>query len=1022
MRPILSFFSDQSTQAESANHTSNGNKLSISARQSSRTKLLKLASWLTISLLCLILVQPSLGVPYPVPNLKYIEQVKKEPAQGMRELHFIPHTHMDPMWMTPLDVVVGRYVHPVYNSITDELHSNERHRFMLAETCFIKEYLNGSSEEYKTKFLALLRNGRMGVQGGGIVMHDEACPYFDEMIMNLSYGRLYLQSLGVKLPTVAWMIDTFGHGTTNMRIHSQMGYRSIVLTRIDFNIKDLLRTNNDLMMNWTLPSNPNYSMLVHELGYFYMVVQPFSFFESYTGIREHLFPKTNILNEDFNLNSVINHYVQELKKSEIGSPTRYILSPFGGDNNFRHAHATFRLIDMITIFIKCNKFIYELDPFISDLDEYYDLVQSENLSLSKISQDFFPVVDDFDRSKDNGRVHTSWTGYFTTNPGYKHRSDSYTRNVRALMAMAAVNLAKNQNKTELLELHKALQESVFFASLLSNHDTITATSKDSVLGHASHKITRDLENLANHLLNAMLAGEVQHSGNQNITHHWLVNKDPESNNGRSKDFNLILHQLKTLSHVQLGPANKPRQVMILNPLSPKPHGLVRLISHKDKNIEFPGATWKYATCIKHDFCESVFWLQGSTPIGQVSQLTGNDELIYGHSNKINPNQGYTIPLGASSSVYFKLNEDGNLKFVDTRGNEINVGMFRYGDAPSNVGNTAVSGKYIFSTNEKGTRIPISLEHCEYNISPDLKALSVVLAYFEGSFKLELKFIDSAPRGQQLTIRYLIDGITERASGSYTVRISTGIKGKKFVTDSNGLEEVEREPMTDQTVFVDTEYYPVTKFIYLQNDEKRFTVITDRSEGGAFTSGNEIELMLHRISHTDDGKGVMEGERSSERVSILHYLIFEDRGSTDGRLYRAVQTEQDYHTMVLELPGNMFTISNTTSSIWGANTTSADGGNKSWPSEFLRVTFERSYYSNDTFCRLVYLHDSTPLTVDVGNLIKDFYSINVQSVEEWTLDMTNPKKCNGEAKLCNGSSVNLVPLDIRTFKIILAGST
>lgn len=970
---------------------------------------------LWIVLVALAILSPAYhSKPLGEPRVTYTEKANLETATGERELHFVPHSHIDPMWYTEFRISMNHYAYPIYKSMSQALTDCERYKFTLIESCFTRGYLDLADAEFKEMFMRLVKSGRVDFQGGGYVMHDEACPYFDEMIMNLSYGRLYLQSLGVKLPTVAWMIDTFGHGTTNMRLHSQMGYKYLVFGRLSQDVKSQLHKNRDLQFQWVLPSNPNYHLTVHQLGYFYMVLKPFSTIESYTGIKEHEMPVSNITKSDFNLDSKILEFVFEIKQVEAGFGTKYMLSPFGGDNNFRNAPGTFRLIDMIVIFIKCNRVRMELNPKISNLDEYFGLVEKENITLSKISHDFFPNIDDIGR----GLNHTSWSGFYTTNPGYKHRSDTYTRNIRSIVSLTSVNLLKNSQNEKFLELHKALEHSIHFSSLLINHDTITGTSKDSVLGMVCQRISKDLELLSNKLLDAMIAQELEANGVL-LGLPKLVNLDSQNANGRSKDFGMQLHYLKTMSSLELGPNNVQRQVLVINSLSPKPQGLVRLITKMNSTVEFPGALWKHASCMKADHCESVFLLSGYMPLGMHRVLSENVDLVYSRPETINPNTDYRIFFGAGIVFYFKLNEDGNLKFVGTDGNELSVGFFRYGDTYDKPGdNDGASGKYVFTANDRGTRIPVLLSECRFSQSPDLQSLSVVLAFFDGSFRVELKYIHAAPPAERLTLRYLIDDIANRPTGSYTVRLSTSFTGQKFVTDSNGLEEEQRDAMTEKSIFVDAEYYPVTKFIYMQNDEKRFTVVTDRCEGGAFLSKNEIELMLHRTSQFDDKKGVQERESSMERVSILHYLIFEERLPIDRRLYRSLQTTLDYHTMILELPGNMFTISNTTSSIWGANTTSADGGNKSWPSEYLRVSFERSYYSDRTYCRLVYLHDTQSLDVNVPALLKEFYSIDVQRVEEWTLDMTSVM-VGGEG---SDGNVKLVPLDIRTFKIILAGST
>jgi len=53
------------------------------------------------------------------------------------------------------------------------------------------------------------------------------------------------------------------------------------------------------------------------------------------------------------------------------------------------------------------------------------------------------------------------------------------------------------------------------------------------------------------------------------------------------------------------------------------------------------------------------------------------------------------------------------------------------------------------------------------------------------------------------------------------------------------------------------YYPVNSAIYVDDGVNRLTVLTDRSQGGASLDDGTVELMVHRRTTKDDGKGVGE---------------------------------------------------------------------------------------------------------------------------------------------------------------------
>lgn len=114
----------------------------------------------------------------------------------------------------------------------------------------------------------------------------------------------------------------------------------------------------------------------------------------------------------------------------------------------------------------------------------------------------------------------------------------------------------------------------------------------------------------------------------------------------------------------------------------------------------------------------------------------------------------------------------------------------------------------------------------------------------------------------------------------------------FYTDSNGREQIKRELNKrsdyeyDATVEPITgNYYPVTSKIVLKDETKNIevAVVTDRSQGGTSLKAGEIELMVHRRLHGDDGFGVNEVLNEEQYGTGLyirgqHYVTFRDTAS------------------------------------------------------------------------------------------------------------------------------------------------
>ncbi|CAF5057608.1 unnamed protein product, partial [Rotaria magnacalcarata] len=53
------------------------------------------------------------------------------------------------------------------------------------------------------------------------------------------------------------------------------------------------------------------------------------------------------------------------------------------------------------------------------------------------------------------------------------------------------------------------------------------------------------------------------------------------------------------------------------------------------------------------------------------------------------------------------------------------------------------------------------------------------------------------------------------------------------------------------------YYPINSRIWIKDQNRQLTVLTDRSEGGGSISNGSMEIMLHRRTLNDDSLGVGE---------------------------------------------------------------------------------------------------------------------------------------------------------------------
>jgi alpha-mannosidase len=64
------------------------------------------------------------------------------------------------------------------------------------------------------------------------VAPDEACPIYEELLLNMMLGHTFLNSTFGTVPKHAWQVDAFGHSNAIPELLSRMGMKSIFFSRV----------------------------------------------------------------------------------------------------------------------------------------------------------------------------------------------------------------------------------------------------------------------------------------------------------------------------------------------------------------------------------------------------------------------------------------------------------------------------------------------------------------------------------------------------------------------------------------------------------------------------------------------------------------------------------------------------------------------------------------------------------------------------------------------------------------------
>jgi hypothetical protein len=277
----------------------------------------------------------------------------------------------------------------------------------------------------------------------------------------------------------------------------------------------------------------------------------------------------------------------------------------------------------------------------------------------------------------------------------------------------------------------------------------------------------------------------------------------------------------------------------------------------------------------------------------------------------------------------------------------------------------------------------------------------------------------------------------------------------FSTDSNAREFLKRKrnyrPTWDLNVWqpVAGNYYPVNAAIFIEDTDSAFSVVTDRTQGGASLVDGSVELMVQRRTLADDGRGVGEAmnetkggmspyppygkaQRLGEGVVIkgTHRIMIGNSGGA--KLARSMMDGAFAEPLV-------FVGSSTSDESVSFQVPNISGLQGELPPNIMLITLARLHDAPTTTFLLRLGHQygagedellSQPASVDIASLFTGYNVVNVVEKTltgnqdygswmkrrlDWTGDNADLSKSRN-AELLASNVVLLEPLDIRSFEI------
>ncbi len=855
--------------------------------------------------------------PY-VPPKDWIYNTGGGPVEGKVNVHLVPHTHDDTGWQITVDQYFFQNVYYVIDTVVSQLQKDPNRKFMYVEVGFFARWWDQQPEKKKDIARELVKNKQLEFINGGWCMHDEASPYYVEMVDQTTRGHQFLKkNFGDDaIPRGTWQIDPFGHSNTEAwLLGAESGFESLFWGRTDY--QDFNARKNKSRTEWIWEGSQSLgksaTLFAGELygggggGYGTWI--------GYDGDANQV--QDDPRRHDYNVDKLVDQFVQDALSQAAHTQSNHQMWACGSDFQYQNADHWYHNLDKLIHYVNQNGTV---NAFYSTPTRYVDEKKKSNMKWEQRYDDIFPLAD---------APHHYWSGYFTSRPALKRQvrfSSNFLNAARQMEVASGVTAEEvdtptvRPSPTVGTSWTDSLEGTIGVAT---HHDGMSGTERQDVADDYSQRISESHEEVE-----VGVAKSFQKlMGTKANFEHCNCNSE-----GGSNCLNLTMCTTTTgVNTFSMG---------AWNPLATSTE------AHQTVRIPVSGADWSVVDGEGNKVAAQVQVIDQRTlslPLLYINHYKVSKEelpkLIDAYSNKAThvltfsigniPPMGYkvfTATAGSSSDGKNKLRSsstkaetayvrrlskaDGpttvsngvyeltldpttgmtttlkNIKTDITTDLEISWGWYN-----SSVGGCTpgiepyaascdgqASGAYMFRPNTSTVFYPGKTQIPTITIQKGSLVTEIyqtfsdwathVIRLTEGSPYVEVEWtagpipIDTPWLPADVIGNERFDRWGKEVIVKYKTNLGThGL----FYTDANGREMVQREfnargpsyPTLKVTEPVAGNYYPINSMIAIQDEKTELAVITDVSQGGSSLKDGEIEIMVHRRIQVDDSRGVQE---------------------------------------------------------------------------------------------------------------------------------------------------------------------
>ncbi|CEF61124.1 Alpha-mannosidase 2x [Strongyloides ratti] len=819
-------------------------------------------------------------------NIKFKEYLKVQRKSyfditynknNMRKINvfLIPHSHDDPGWLKTFEEYYNDEVSKILYGMLEYLSENNKMKFVYVEMSFFELFYSTLTLKNREKIKKLLNDEKLEIITGGWVMSDEANSHFFSQITELFEGHEFLRNNLQYIPKNHWSIDPFGLSPTMTYIIKESGFKHMAIQRVHYMVKQYFAEKKLFEFQWRQLWSGGYKNDSQKTDIFTHIFPYGSYTSSETcGPDKNICekfdfskPSNNILNNNIILQKNIKMIVDQFRKKSVLFRGPNIFVPLGTDFSYSKKDEWKNVYDNYKIIIDNinNSSEYNMHIQFGTLNDYFKAndksLLNENIHIPVITGDFFTYAD---------RNEEYWSGYYTSRPFYKRFDRILMDYLRSAEIIYSIVLGKT-NSNEMNQFLKLVDyNKLVYArralSLFQHHDGVTGTSKNKVVLDYGKKLFKAMQNCY-----SIIEKSIEYDMTKQLfdkSKISILNKINDSTKipkvksiNINSDILIFNPHSKNLDNEILCTKIESKKIFIIKNIDINNQEIHPIIEKENNKLVISNISYLlcYIVSLKPFEIEILKLIPSDNvnikpKISKIftSQRNITTNKLFNNYDKIIDDNNYFIV-----SELHGLKIDKKTGYVTSINNSpVSIHFEYYNETSYN----PHSGAYLF-TPEGSSKILNNSKNYYIISKGNIRQEVVVIGPNEGKIIHTIESKISFPH--YIDINNVIDLNNEKEI-EIVMKIKTNngkndeiIKNKNvFFTDLNGYQIIKRKRL--DKLPIQGNFYPMPSIIYIEDTNKRLTVLGNQALGCSSQEEGSVEIILDRKHLYDDNRGLGHG--------------------------------------------------------------------------------------------------------------------------------------------------------------------